>query len=81
MEVAESSLARDRGEKLTAYGRGGVPAYWIVNLIDRRVEVYANPVGGAYPPPVIFGDQESIELVIEGRVVGQLAVAEMLPRA
>lgn len=43
MEVADSSLEYDRGEKLEAYATAGVPEYWIVNLIDRRVEVYRHP--------------------------------------
>jgi len=34
VEVADSSLPTDRGVKLAAYARGGVPRYWIVNLID-----------------------------------------------
>ena len=30
--------------KLVAYARDGIPVYWIVNLVDRQVEVYARPV-------------------------------------
>ena len=40
VEVADTSLGKDRGEKLLAYGRGGVPVYWIVNLLDNQIEVY-----------------------------------------
>lgn len=43
IEVADSSLDYDRGEKLEAYAAAGVPEYWIVNLIDRHVEVYQRP--------------------------------------
>lgn len=43
VEVAESSLAYDRGDKGSLYARGGVRDYWIVNLVDRVLEVYRDP--------------------------------------
>jgi Uma2 family endonuclease len=43
IEVSESSLRFDRGEKGSLYARAGIDDYWIVNLIDRVVEVYRNP--------------------------------------
>jgi Uma2 family endonuclease len=48
IEVAESSLAVDRGIKLRLYASCGVPEYWIVNLAERAVEVYTEPVGNSY---------------------------------
>lgn len=43
IEVAESSLAYDRTSKVQAYATSSIPEYWIVNLIDRRVEVLTDP--------------------------------------
>lgn len=43
VEVAESSLAFDREDKGSLYARGGVRDYWIVNLVDRALEVYRDP--------------------------------------
>ena len=43
-EVADSSLAYDRRVKLDLYARAGIHEYWIVNLNDRVVEVYRQPV-------------------------------------
>jgi Uma2 family endonuclease len=43
IEVAESSLRFDRVTKGSLYARAGIEDYWIVNLIDRVVEVYRNP--------------------------------------
>ncbi|HKM54146.1 MAG TPA: Uma2 family endonuclease, partial [Isosphaeraceae bacterium] len=45
VEVAESSLQRDRSRKLAIYARAGIPTYWIVNLIVDQVEVYTGPSG------------------------------------
>ncbi len=35
VEVSESSLGQDRGDKAGLYARAGVPEYWIVNLVSR----------------------------------------------
>ena len=43
IEVADSSLDRDRGIKLRSYARAGISVYWIVNLIDRQIEVFSAP--------------------------------------
>jgi Uma2 family endonuclease len=80
VEIADSSLARDRGEKRQNYGRVGIPTYWIVNLADRQLEVYANPLSGAYSPPTILSETETVDLIIAGQLVGQVAVADLLPR-
>jgi Uma2 family endonuclease len=44
VEVAHSSLAVDRNVKGPLYARAGVADYWIVNLVDRVLEVYREPV-------------------------------------
>jgi Uma2 family endonuclease len=43
IEVADSSLRFDREDKRSLYARAGVPEHWIVNLIDRVVEVHREP--------------------------------------
>src|SRR5262245_176124 len=43
VEVADSSLAFDRKQKGSLYARAGIPDYWIVNLVDRVVEIYRDP--------------------------------------
>jgi Uma2 family endonuclease len=48
IEVAESSLAIDRGVKKRLYATCNVPEYWIVNLVERHIEVYTEPSNSAY---------------------------------
>lgn len=48
IEVADSSLAYDRGSKLADYAQASIQDYWIVNLIDQQVEVYRQPQGMEY---------------------------------
>jgi len=47
VEVSESSLALDREHKGSLYARVGLADYWIVNLIDRVLEVCREPVPDA----------------------------------
>jgi len=47
VEVADSSLALDRGDKGSLYARARVPDYWIVNLQERALEVYRDPATDA----------------------------------
>lgn len=48
VEIADSSLAFDRGAKLALYARHAVPEVWIVDLPGRAVEVYRGPGPDGY---------------------------------
>ena len=59
IEVAESSLPYDQGEKADLYAEAEVADYWVVNLVDRTIEVHREPAGGHYRQVETFrGDQE-----------------------
>jgi Uma2 family endonuclease len=80
VEVADKGrLAYDRGEKLGSYAGGGIPVYWIVNLVDRQIEVYSGPSPTAYQSRVDFKPGERVPVVIDGQQVGEIAVDDMLP--
>ena len=76
IEVAESSLAKDRGPKARLYAASKVPEYWIVNLVDRIIEVHADPTAGVYRSLRRAPRGETISLVKFPDV--ELAVAEIL---
>jgi Uma2 family endonuclease len=48
IEVSDTTLHYDRNRKLHTYARAGIPEYWIVNLVDNRLERYTDPVGQRY---------------------------------
>ena len=50
VEVSESTLVIDRRHKGSLYARAGLADYWIVNLIDRVVEIYRDPVPDSRAP-------------------------------
>jgi Uma2 family endonuclease len=79
VEVSGSTLATDRGEKLRAYATAAIPVYWIVNLVDRQVEVYTSPTRGDYATRQDFLPGQHIPLVIDGRQLGEIAVDDVLP--
>ncbi len=83
IEVANSSLLRDQRDKTRIYARGGIPCYWIVNLVDQRIEAYTQPSGPiavpAYAAFQLSQPGDTIPLVLDGNIVGSLPVATFLP--
>lgn len=43
VEVADTSLRFDRGAKASLYAGARIPEYWIVNLVERIIEVHRDP--------------------------------------
>ncbi|WP_165220697.1 Uma2 family endonuclease [Aquisphaera insulae] len=79
VEVTDTSL-QDRTRKRSGYAKAGIPAYWILDLNARHLEVYTLPSGAIrYPEPVIVPAGDSVELVLDGTTVGRIAVASLLP--
>ncbi len=84
VEVSESMLAYDRGRKGSLYAAGGIADYWIVNLVDRQLEVYRNPVPDLNEPSGFRYDDRTIltfgakiaPLALLGTTI---AVADLLP--
>jgi Uma2 family endonuclease len=80
VEITDTSLADDRDVMGRLYAAGGIPLYWIVNLVDRLVETYTEPdPSGGYRSRADFRPGEEIPLVIDGRELGRVAVTELLP--
>ena len=50
VEVAEQSLAADRQRKGSLYARAGLADYWVLNLVDRVLEVYREPTSDSAAP-------------------------------
>ncbi len=80
IEISDTTLAKDRGDKRVNYGRAGIPLYWIVNLIDRQVEVYSGPRPDGYATRTDYRPGQSVPVVLDGTIVGHIPVDDMLPR-
>jgi len=87
IEVADTNLFRAQSEKLPAYAAAGIQFYWIVNLKGGTppgsglVEVYSDPdqAMARYRSRLDLQPGDEISVVIDGREVGRLAVADLLP--
>jgi Uma2 family endonuclease len=78
VEIADTSLSEDR--KLTRiYGGSGIATYWIVNLVDRHVEVYTLPYADGYHARQDFAPGDEVPVLIDGTETGRIAVADILP--
>ncbi|HZW31743.1 MAG TPA: Uma2 family endonuclease [Isosphaeraceae bacterium] len=84
VEIADSSVRRDRTIKAHRYAHAGIADYWIVNLIDRQLEIYRNP----QPDPARRGRFHYADVTIvpaTGRAAplarpqAMIAVADLLP--
>ena len=84
VEVSDSSLHLDRQQKGSLYARAGIEDYWIVNLVDRALEIYRDPIPD---PSAIYGwrYRSVITLVPPAVAVplafasSRIAVADLLP--
>jgi Uma2 family endonuclease len=80
VEVSETSLKQDRGEKRSAYARAGIPVYWIVNLVDRHIEVYTRPTrDGRYRSRKDYKPGQQVPIVLDGRPLRPIPVADIVP--
>jgi Uma2 family endonuclease len=84
VEVSESSLRYDRREKGSMYAAAGIADYWIVNLVQKQLEIYRRPVADSAET---FGFRYSTRKILDpGDAVAPLAarkarvaVADLFP--
>ena len=84
VEVSLSRLGFDREQKGSLYARAAIQDYWVVNIPDRHVEVYRDPIPDSAAP---FGWRyaRTVTLRAEDRVsplaapAGEISVADLLP--
>jgi Uma2 family endonuclease len=62
IEVADSSIKFDRDTKAPLYAAAGINEYWIVNLIDDRLEIYRQPSDSIYTSIQLVTPPQSINL-------------------
>lgn len=83
VEISRTSIVADQREKGRIYARAGIPIYWIVNLIDRQVEIYTDPHPHDAPPTYghcqILKPGDQAPVVVGEQVAGQIAVSDLLP--
>lgn len=81
VEVADSSLHRDRTLKLRIYANAEIPQYVIVNLVDGCLEVHDQPdaAAGRYRRTTTLHPGAMLEVRLPGGEALDVAVASLLP--
>jgi Uma2 family endonuclease len=83
IEVAESSLIQDREDKARIYARAGIPTYWIIDLVDARIEVFNDPTGPegqpAYRGRAIYTHEELVPLILDETEIARIPAKDLLP--
>lgn len=83
VEIADSTLERDRTIKKRLYTRSMILIYWIINLSERQLEVYTNPVSlidePTYQQRQDYQLSDRVPVIIEGDEIGFLVVQDLLP--
>ena len=83
VEVADASLSRDQGLKKSIYAQAGIPCYWLVNLIDGRIEEYTDPATAGensdYRQRREYKVDAEITLLLDGRGIAGIPVRDLLP--
>ena len=84
IEVSDSTLQYDRRKKRSLATPAGYQDYWIVNLVDKCVEIYRKPVadpsarlGWRYADVSVLTPPASIAPI--AAPAGSIAIADLLP--
>jgi Uma2 family endonuclease len=60
IELSDSTLEKDREVKHPLYASAGIPEYWIINLIDKQIEIYRQPKNGEYHFKQIISQEATV---------------------
>ena len=60
IEVADTTLAYDRGAKMPLYARAGIPEAWLVDVAAERIHIHRDPAAGAYRSIQVLSRGEAV---------------------
>jgi len=80
--VSHATLAYDRTQKMALYARAAIPEYWILNLVDRQLEVHRDPTelrrdGFGYRTRLVLRGDEAVAPL--ARPDAAIPVVDLLP--
>jgi Uma2 family endonuclease len=78
VEVSDTSLSYDLGEKLALYAGSKILEYWVVDIPHRQIHVFTKPKGGkkpGYKSQLTYSDADTVPVLD----FGELKVSEVLP--
>jgi len=82
VEVSASSLLIYRHDKGRIYAESGIPVYWVVNVVDKVIEVYMQPSGPsatvAYAKCDVYAVGSDVPVTLDGNTIGTISVADVM---
>ena len=81
IEVADSSLSRDRSTKRRIYADAGIARYLLINLVDGVVEDHREPIRGEarYAQTVVLTKSQLVSVSLNQGSSIELSVEKLLP--
>ncbi len=82
IEIAVTSLRDDLTTALEQYARAAIPAYWVIDVLGRRILAHSEPRiidgRGAYARVETYRPGQTLPLVLDGREVARIPFDELL---
>lgn len=82
VEVSDTGLPIDRADKGAIYAHSNLPIYWIVNVIDRQIEVYTDPQPNepepAYATRTDYKPGDSVPFILDGQAIARIPVNDII---
>jgi len=79
IEVADTTLERDRTLKMNFYAQEGIPEYWIANIPEKQIEIFRHPKNNDYQEKIIVKKGESTTCETIGFTLSVDDLFEYLP--
>ena len=78
IEVADSSLQRDRTLKRGIYAEAAIPVYWIINLVENQIEIYEEPntKTADYERSLVYNFGQTLPITLNSETIGELNLAD-----
>lgn len=86
VEIADTSLAFDTGDKASLYAAAGIADYWVLDVNDRRLHVFRDPqpdpkakYGASYKDVRVLTHTDAVAPLAKPPAAGAVSVADLLP--
>ena len=76
IEVAKTSAPFDKGTKARVYGAAGIAEYWVIEIVERVVQVFTEPTKNGYRTQRTYQPDETVRCGTIRKLA--LKVADML---
>lgn len=76
-EVSDTTLRDDLRTKAALYARAGIPEYWVLDVIGRRLIIHLSPADGQYTQVLAYTEEETV--ASQAAPQASVRIADLLP--